>query len=323
MTPLMTGVFILLAVVGLIGSAFYSGMEIGLYTINRVRLTVRAGHGDPSAAWLLHLVQRPATMLTVLLLGNNIANYLSSFGIAGLLDAAGVSPIGAIAINAGILIPLLFIFGEVLPKDLFRTQTDRWSYRCVGLLQWTSRALLLIGLLPLVTVVTRLFGQGDRSSSLAESRQRLGRLFKEGMGAGVLSESQSTLLDRALAMRHVPVTGEMVPWSQVCCLAADLTGDVRLDAIRGQRHTYLPVTEPDGSVIGVVSALDILLDSDRPTRTLLQPPLHISDSLTIPAAMERLRSEQRGMAIIDDRQGRPCGIVTVKDLAEVLTGDLE
>lgn len=322
MTPLMTTIFIVLALAGLIGSAFYSGMEIGLYTINRVRLTVRAGHGDPKARWLLHLVQRPASMLTVLLLGNNIANYLSSFGIAGLLDAAGISPLGAIALNAGMLIPLLFIFAEVLPKDLFRTQTDQWSYRCAGPLQWSSRVLLMVGLLPIVTAMARLAGHGRHSNSLTEARQRLAGLFKEGMGAGVLSESQSTLLDRALAMRNLPVTGEMVPWSQTRCLPVDLTGEVRLDAIRGQRHTLLPVIEPNGSVIGIVSVLDVLLGPERPTRTLLQAPLHLDDSLTIPAAMERLRSEQCGLAIINTKHGKPCGIVTVKDLAEVLTGDL-
>lgn len=322
MITFMLVVFSVLALGGLIGSAFYSGMEIGLYTINRVRLTVRSGHGDPKARWLQNLIQHPATMLTVLLLGNNIANYASSFGIAGLLDAAGISPIGAIAINAGVLIPLLFVFGEVLPKDLFRTQTDRWSYSCAGVLRLTARLLTLIGLLPIISASVRLAGGGGRSESLTSPRQRLGQLFKEGMGAGVLSESQSALLDRALTMRNLTVTGEMVPWSQVRSLNADLTGTVRLDSIRGHPFTQLPVVEQDDTVIGMLSVLDVLLQPDRNTRTLLQPVVQLQGSTSIPQAMEHLRAQQRSMAVVIDPDERPLGIVTIKDLAEVLTGDL-
>ena len=142
------------------------------------------------------------------------------------------------------------------------------------------------------------------------------------MGAGVLSESQSALLDRALTMRNLAVTGEMVPWSQVRCLNADLTGTVRLDTIRGHHYTQLPVIEQDGAVIGVLSVLDALLDPEQPTRTLLQPAVQLPGNTSIPQAMEQLRTHQRSMAIVVDAHDRPLGIVTIKDLAEVLTGDL-
>ena len=87
-------------------------------------------------------------------------------------------------------------------------------------------------------------------SSFTSARQRLGQLLKEGMGAGVLTEEQTTLVDRALAMRDVPVTGEMVPWVQVQSITPDLAGEVRLDAIRGRRFTRLPVVETYGTLVG-------------------------------------------------------------------------
>ncbi len=320
MSTSMLILFLSLAIIGIVGSALYSGIETGLYTINRVRLTVRAGQGDGRASWLLGLVQKPARMLTVLLLGNNIANYVSSFGVAGMLEGAGISTIGAIVINAAILVPLLFIFGEVLPKDLFRTQTDRWSYACTGFLRTTARVLLCTGLLPVVVLFAKL---ADRGSSFTSARQRLGQLLKEGMGAGVLTEEQTTLLDRALAMRDVPVTGEMVPWMQVQSINPDLAGEVRLDAIRGRPYTRLPVVETNGTLVGELGVLDALLDPERPTLAIMKDPVTVIDTLTIPGAMEALRREGRSMAIVIDRHGRPRGLVTMKDLAEVLTGDLE
>ncbi|MDG2199935.1 MAG: CNNM domain-containing protein [Phycisphaerales bacterium] len=322
MSDLLILLFLLLIIVGLLGSAFYSGMETGLYTINRVRLTVRAGHGDARAAWLQRLIRRPILMLTVLLLGNNIANYASSFGITGLLDHVGISPVSAIFINAAILIPLLFIFAEVLPKELWRTQTDRWSYQGTPLLRTTSRLLTIIGLVPLVACIAKLIGS-DPSTVVNSSKTRLGQLLKEGVGAGVLSESQTTLLDRAMAMRELSVTGEMVPWSQVRTLAADLSGEVRLDVLKGHNHTRLPVVEHDGRVIGVVSVLDVLLNPDTSTRSMLTPPLQLPGTMPVPAALEALRTNERILAIVTDDGGHPQGVVTMKDLVEVLTGELE
>lgn len=322
MSVFLTILFCVLILAGLLGSAFYSGMETGLYTINRVRLTVRAGHGDAIAAWLQRIVNRPILMLTVLLLGNNIANYASSFGITGLLDAAGISPVGAIFINAAILIPLLFIFAEVLPKELWRTQTDRWSYRGAPLLRATSRVLTVIGLVPLVAAVARLTGT-DSATMVTSSKNRLAQLLREGVDAGVLSESQVSLLDRAMAMRDLAVTGEMVPWTGVRTLAADLQGDVRLDVLEGHNYTRLPVIEHDGRVIGVVSVLDILLDPKRSTRSMMTEPLLLASSTSVPEALEALRTREQTIAIVNDHTGRPVGIVTMKDLVEVLTGELE
>ncbi len=322
MTPLAAILFGVLILVGLLGSAFYSGMETGLYTINRVRLTVRAGHGDGNAAWLERIIGRPIMMLTVLLLGNNIANYASSFGITGLLDAAGISPVGAIFINAAILIPLLFIFAEVLPKELWRTQTDRWSYRGAPLLRGTNRLLTVIGLVPLVAAVARLTGT-DSNSMVSSSKNRLVQLLREGVDAGVLSESQVTLLDRAMAMQDLNVTGEMVPWSDVRTLPADLRGDARLDALEGHNYTRRPVLDRDDRVIGVVTVLDILLDPEQPTRALMTEPLTLAASTSVPEALELLRTARQTIAFVEDPGGRPVGIVTMKDLVEVLTGELE
>ena len=174
----------------------------------------------------------------------------------------------------------------------------------------------------LVEVIARLIGR-DPDAMINSSRNRLGQLLKEGVGAGVLTESQTTLLDRALAMHDIPVTGEMVPWNQARIIGADISGDVRLDVIRGLPHTRLPVLEQDGRVIGILSVLDVLLHPDEPTRKLMEPPLNLPDTMLLPAAMEALRSNHQTLAIVTGEDGQPRGLVTMKDVAEVLTGELE
>ena len=107
MTSIMIAVAII--VVGLVLSALYSGLETGLYTINRIRLDVRAAANSPSAIRLKAIIDKPTRMLAVLLVCNNLANYLASYGTARLLDQTTLGPWLSIVVNAVCLIPILFI----------------------------------------------------------------------------------------------------------------------------------------------------------------------------------------------------------------------
>lgn len=315
---------ILIAATGLVLSALYSGMETGLYTINRVRLTVLAEGGDRRAQRLRRLLQRPATMLATLLIGNNIANYLGTFGVALALDRAGYSPLRVIIFNACILVPLLFVVGETLPKDLFRTFTDRWSYATSGVLRMSELVLTIVGLVPLV----RAFGDmiagpmGIRTGSSDGARQRMSQLIKEGVGPGVLSESQTTLIDRALAMRDRGVVDEMTPWSQVVWLDASATRDTVRDLLRRRRMTRAPVMR-DRHVVGVLSLLEALLWPDEPLEVLCQPVLTFTRDTSVQEALLSMRRQRATLAVVlEDDNVTPSGIVTLKDLVEPLTGEL-
>ncbi|MEE2908085.1 MAG: CNNM domain-containing protein [Planctomycetota bacterium] len=319
MTPggwILMGLFIL---VGVIGSALYSGAETGLYTLSRVRLDVRTTEGDRRARSLNRLVARPAVMLAVLLLANNICNYLGSYGIAGMLSASGFTPGESVIINAVILVPLLFIFGEVLPKDLFRQNTDRWSYSCAGLLEGTRRVLTWTGLAPLVSGIGSKLGHED--STIVPARQRMADLLREGMSIGALTESQTELVDRALLLRDRPVIDEMISWTSVQTISSSADDQERSQIASQQSRTRLPVMNDQGQVTGVVSVIDLLLHPKTPLAEQISPAVFISSDMTVQEAMALLRDHQASIAIIQEDQ-TPQGIVTMKDLVEVLVGEL-
>ena len=98
------------AFVGTLGSALFSGMETGSYTLNRIRLHLRV-HGKQRTATVLDkMLNAPNRMLGTLLVGNNIVNYLASYSIAQLLAIAGYSDWGMVLVNVLLLTPLLLRF---------------------------------------------------------------------------------------------------------------------------------------------------------------------------------------------------------------------
>jgi len=316
----------LVAGAGVMLSAFFSGVETGLYIINRVRLTVRANHGETAATTLRRILSHPTRMLGTILIGNNIANYVGTFGVAAMLDRLGVGDVRALVINAAVLIPLLFVFGEVLPKDLFRTHTDRWSYRCAGFLNWIQRLLQWSGLLWIAlgfgTLVSRLLG-GSGEVAL-KGRQRMSQLFKEGLGAGVLSESQSTLADRALALRGRTVEMEMIPWRHTVSVRLDSTRR-ELDLVLGKHSfTRYPVIDEAGQVKGVLTTLAAVISPDSDVHALTEGIVMLNAQAPIHDALRRMREQRSRLAVVvTGSDDRPVGIVTLKDLVEPLTGELQ
>lgn len=316
--------WVLAAIAGIGASAVFSGLEIGLYTINRVRLAVRAGRGDRAAWRLQRELGRPEHLLGSLLVGNNVVNYLGTLSVAVLLERSGLAPGPAVIVNAAVVVPTLLVLGEILPKDLFRTFTDQWTYRFSGFLAALRLSLTVTGVVPLLGLAGRLASRliGGEPSVGPTAAQRISHLIREGTGAGVVTGEQASMVDRALTMRRRTIEGEMMPWPRVSTVPLEAEGEFRTAIIRNRPHSRFPVVDRSGRVCGVLAALDALVEPRRPTRELMTAATRLPGEM---GAMEALRSMRRSrsrMAVVIDRSGRPRGIVSLKDLVEPLTGDL-
>lgn len=317
---------IVLAVVGVLGSAAASGAETGFYVLNRVRLAVRAASRDVRALRLQAEVEQPARTLSVLLIVNNLANYAGAFGVAAILSVAGLDPVGVIVLNTLIVVPLLFVFGETLPKDMFRTHADRWMYAIATPVLATRWILTACGLVPLVTFVgsaaARAFGA--TAGLDAAPRSRMASLLQESVAAGGLSHDQASLVSRALEMEERTVAQEMTPWRSVVAIHEKDAKEGLAHAARRTERSRLPVLDHAGTVKGTIDVLDTLLSPEASIDEILKPVIELSQSTRVLDAINRLRSERKPMAIVvDEANGRkPLGIVTLKDLVEPLIGDL-
>ncbi|MAE62221.1 MAG: hypothetical protein CMJ49_12805 [Planctomycetaceae bacterium] len=314
---------------GLIGSALFSGLETGIYTLNRIRLHVLAHAGQPNATVLQRLIHHPNRLLGTLLFGNNIANYMASVAITALLADAGRTDAQIVVINAVILTPLLFVFGEVLPKDLFRSHTDTATYPFARPLFVTQRLLTWTGLLPLVdgftALLNRIIGTRAGFGRTLHPRRVVTELFRESAGQGLISDYQSDMIDRVLQHTHMRVADVMIPWNQVVTLRTGQPLQSITDLAARVTHSRIPALDAHGTFQGVVDVIDALLkDADPaiPIDSLIQPVPTIQHDHPLPDALDTLQQKQAPMAIVM-RDHHPAGLVTLKDLVEPIIGDIE
>jgi CBS domain containing-hemolysin-like protein len=314
-----------IALAGVVAAGLTAGLETGMYSLSQVRLSIRAARGDRGAARLEREYKRPRRLLSTLLVANALAGWTASFGVSQIFDGLGYDPLQAVLLDLVVLVPVVFLFGEVLPKDLFRTHADRWMPRYAPILAGLRILLSATGVVPLVmalgSVATRIFG-GRSVEDRREARARVAAMLAEGAGAEGLSEAQLGITDRVFTMRGITVGQEMKPWRQVASIEETTPAGERARRFLSSGASRLPVVDRRGRVVGVVSAVDHFARPTASTSDMLRPILLLPPSVSALDAIGRMRRERVQMAVVGERVDRPLGIVSIKDLVEPLVGDL-
>ena len=316
-----------LSVAGVAACGLFAGLETGVYSLNRVRLHLLSHHGNRSAQIMERMLSNPGPILATLLIGTNIATNLATSSMGVLLKSRSLGDwqiVGAVVL---IETPLLLVFAETLPKDLFAAHADRLVYPFAKPIFWLKQLLTFTGLLPLITAISQLFMKslgGAKSRSLSHPRRLMTKLVKEGLGRGLLSDEQTAIVERVMALADRSVADQMTPWDQVISIRDDTTPPEICALAEKHSHKRWPVVDSAGSVTGVLDVTEAMLhdkDDCPPIHQLMTPAHMLSSNLDLRMALRQVQGDSGPVAIVSDG-GKPLGIVTVKDLIEPITGEL-
>jgi putative hemolysin len=318
------------AFAGLLMSGFASATETGSYCLNRVRLRVRSGRGEPPARRLDQLMQQHEDLVVTLLLGNTVADYLATVSVTALLLHSAFSERWADLYATAILTPVLLVFGGILPKNWFQRECERWMYPLALPLTLLVGLARFTGLLWLLRELSRLLlrwidpAGAPREQPLA-LRASVRRLLHEGAARGGLTPFQRDTIDRVMNISHVRLGRVMVPLKRAAHVPETIERDEFLRIARMAHFSRLPVYRGrPGRMIGVVDVLDVLTDeARRPVREHVRPTLFLKAWETVPAALVRMQQARVFMALVVDAQGECVGLLTMKDLVEEIVGELE
>jgi len=305
--------------------ALYAGLETGVYVLNKVRLDLRAGGGWGPARHVRAMLGRPNNLLAVLLIGTNLASYLATFAIGMMFLQAGAGGRTEWYTIAAAT-PVLFIFGESVPKNVFQRLGETLVYRCAGVLRISSVVFSACGLSPLVRGVAWLLmraAPGGRRRPPG-SRQSLSAIMTEGAAGGVLTHSQTIMVERVIHIGEVSLGDAMIPMSRVAAVGPGVTREGLLGVLEKHSYSRLPVLDDGGRAVGVLNIYDVLTDESvsRPADAMRPAPALAAD-VSVTDALFRMQQANCEMGIVADAEGLAAGIVTIKDLVEEIVGELE
>ncbi len=331
----MTFLLLLGLLAAILLSGYFSGMETGYYSLNKFRLELRAGDGDPAARRLLQHLSRPAWLMTVVLLGTNLSVDLAThLGEAFFLEVLnlkrGSEGLWIYLLNTLFLTPLLFLFGEVFPKVLFRAAAETLTYRFssgISLAGVLLSPLILLLALPARLAIKLARGGGGVLSPLA-GKEGLRALLGQGGGKGsALSRVQAELAGRLVELERVEVGHVLVPLKKASLADLSWKKEAFLEWARSRPFSRFPAFGPGGptDLLGYVYLLDVLYDPrpDCPLRDHLRRLEEIPADLSVDQGLLLLQRKTARIALVRGRGGEPLGIVTVQDLWEEIVGEWE
>ncbi len=308
----------LLLLTGLLLSAFFSGSETGFYRASRVRMAIEALAGDWSSRVLLWLVHQPTLFVATSLVGNNLANYVTSLAVV-MASQSFYPGGGAMVAVLGpmIIAPVLFIFGELLPKNLFFEAPNRLLKRCTpALLICTILfAPLTLLLWTFSRVLQLLTNNSPQELRLRLARRELGELLTEGHEMGILLPAQQSLAQSMLAVAGLPVKSFTLPAGRAVRATTTMS---KSDVLRlAQRHnrTLLPVEDArhGRKLVGFLRMMDLYFDRSL-TLPAPRPLIDLQAEQSCLSALRQLGQIDDALGHVIDNDGKTVGFVTGREL---------
>lgn len=308
--------------IGLTLSAFFSGSETGFYRVTRMRLLIDAVAGDWIARGLLWTTNHPSLFVATALVGNNVANFIASVGL--IMGSRLMFPhnIQTAELLAPLLLaPVVFIYGELLPKHIFLEAPNRFLRRC-------APALVIAGVLfaPITAILLLInrflqlvIRQSPQVIEAVLARRELEDVLAEGHEAGILNPAQQTLVQATFALGGQPVRNFAVPSGRYARATTNMKPQDVLRLARRQRRELIPVEEPGGrrQLLGYVRVVDLAL-SESTELPPLRPLETIPAEETFLSSLARLLDVDHALGHIVDKQGKTVGFVTARQLNDVL-----
>ncbi|MCH8116549.1 MAG: HlyC/CorC family transporter [Proteobacteria bacterium] len=320
------GALIGLLVALLLLSAFFSGSETALMSLNRYKLRHRAREGHRGAKLAEHLLQRPDRLIGLILLGNNLANFSAAALVAIIAFKLGGQP--AVALGTLILTLVVLIFSETAPKTLAALHPERIAFPAAmiyyPLLKITYPLVWLTNVAS--NGVLYLFGVRDnRAPSQSLSREELRTVVHEA-GSRISTRYRQMLIS-ILDLEKVTVDDIMVPHNEI--VGIDLNDDIHVieRIIATSQHTRLPVYEDSiDKVVGILHLRRLAnlaqhsLDKDALKR-LLEEPYFVPEGTPLSMQLVQFQRRRERVALVVDEYGDIQGIVTLEDILEEIVGE--
>lgn len=315
-------------------SFLFSGSETGFYRLSRFRLRLGVEQKRRSFEYLFKITQDGQNLILALLLGNNLVNYCMTTLFTILLYQQMESQHAAELYSSLILTPLVFVFCEMIPKSVFYHKADVLMPRLSGFLRFCYMVFSKTGILKLFkllfALIIRLLRLNMNTVQAVDrtQRQQVYQIIHETQEEGLLSDVQKDMIHRLINIPDMSVGSVMMSLSEFGLSPVSAGRKELTDALRKSRFLWHLVYEgrPD-QIVGCISLPEVLAQPQAVSlRDCAEPLPAINRSASVIEAINLLRQNRGKLALVTETArtaAKPVGVVTMTDLIEELTGEIQ
>jgi putative hemolysin len=329
---------LLAIIILLLLSGFFSSSEVALFSLSKVRLRRRKVKKAAGLKYIINLLKAPSIFLTTVLIGNEIVNISISVVAAALFYSLTKDIISDRYLpfcSMAATVPVLLLFGEVLPKTIAVKYPERIALFNSYLLHLFSIAIkpLRHVLNSAAKVFIGLFVKDPTTQPLDSVTIDEG-IFRTmvdiGSREGTVEPGERDLIHRAFHLDDIPISDIMVPREGIVAVPQDIGEEAFMELIEAKRFSRYPVYEKSlDRIIGFVHAKDLLrlkgpVKRKRPLaiKSILRKSTFVSEARNSLSVFLQFKKRKTHIGIVVDGQGNTAGLVTLEDILEELFGEI-
>lgn len=304
-------------------SAYFSATETAFTSLNRIRIKNLANDGDRKAKEVQDLSERYDSLLSTILVGNNIVNIAMS-SIATVLFME-LYPVYGATIATAVVTVIVLIFGEISPKSLAKESPEKFAMFSAPIIKALMVILAPVNFLFSLwkKLLAKLFN-ADGVNPITEDE--LLTIVEEAETEGGIDEDQSELIQNAIEFNELEAWDVLTPRVEIQAVELDESQEEIAELFRTTGFSRLPVYEDDlDNIVGVLNQKDFhnyIKGTDTPVSQYVKPVIFVAGSMKISQLLKRLQTVKTHIAIIVDEYGGTSGLVTMEDIIEELVGEI-
>ena len=306
-------------------SAYFSATETAFSTFNKIRMKNLAEKGDKKASKALRLAENYDTLISTVLIGNNIVNILGASLATLYVGTLIANPDLATTASTIVMTLLVLTFGEICPKTVAKNIPEKFA------LFSTPFISLLVFIFKPLTVIFKGIQNGlgklfKNEEDQGMTEEELISIIEEAAEEGDLDEEESSLIKSAIEFNELDVGDVFTPRIDITAVRSDITKEALAEVFTESGYSRIPIYDEDlDNITGIVYYKDFFstcVGTKVEISDIVKPVMYVTKTQKINDVLKDLQEKQLHMAVVTDEYGSTAGIVTLEDIVEEIVGEI-
>ncbi len=312
-------------VICLIAEGFFSGSEIGVVSADRMKLRHKAAKGSEGARLALAMLKKPEWLLSTTLVGTNIAVVTNTtMATALMLELFGP---GSSWLAVVLVAPLIWVFGEIVPKSIFQQRADTITPRVIFILRACSFLFypILIVFSSLARLLGNLLGGDNGTKNPFTLREEIQAMLQMSASDGDIEPMEQNMIRRLFNFGETTAHEVMMPLIDVAMLEQGVTCSVARKLATERSHARIPIySERVDRIVGILDTLELLgVAADESIKPFVKEVSYVPAGKSIQDLLLDMRRTREQVTVVVDEFGGAEGIVSLEDILEEVVEDIQ
>lgn len=321
---------VIILVILLIGSGFFSASETALMSLSKIRIRYMQQEGVKGAKLVSSLIENPNKLLSSILVGNNVVN-IAATSISTSLFIGLMKGSEGVAVATAVMTILVPIFGEITPKSIAANNSEK-----VALFVARPIKFIIFILSPIVWIfnlitgfIFKILGLENKGAQPYITEEELRTMVNVSHEEGVLEIEEREIINNVFQFGDMQAKNAMIQRIDMVAIDVEDSYDEIIELFKNEKLSRMPVYEENiDDIIGILNIKDVIFLDDEEIENFdikkyIREPFFTYEFKKIAQLLEEMKIEKTQMAIVVDEYGGTSGLITVEDLIEVIVGDID